>query len=564
MRGAPSGRRPDYKKENGVFMSNINSGVDVEQWGIFELALEDSAASRADGNPFLDNHFSATFSQEGRSVKANGFYDGEGIYRVRFMPDTTGSWSYRTDSNLAELSGQEGTFEVKPAGRGNHGPVRVANTYHFAYADGTSYKQIGTTCYAWAHQGDALEEQTLATLKTAPFNKMRMCVFPKHYHFNENEPDFYPFALLEKGSSKWDGSFVPTDTGWRFDFERFEPAFFHHFEKRIADLQALGIEADLILLHPYDRWGFSRMSAEQDDRYLRYIVARLSAYRNVWWSMANEYDLMPQKSLADWDRYFQIVQQEDPYNHLRSVHNCFAFYDHTKPWVTHCSVQRSDLARTLIWRAQYKKPVVVDECCYEGDIPESWGNISGREMVHRFWEGTVNGGYVGHGDTFLDPNDVLWWARGGVLKGESAPRLAFLRKILESGPAAGLEPAKDSSPYRIAMAGGFDKVTIQQLIQGPSQDETPEGAELAEPAPKDRVMNWFATAHQPHEFYLTYFGVNQPSQAVAAVPPGERYKGEVIDTWEMTSTPLDAPVERGSVVTLPVKPYQALILRRVH
>ena len=27
--------------------------------------------------------------------------------------------------------------------------------------------------------GDEMEEQTLETLKSAPFNKMRMCVFPK-------------------------------------------------------------------------------------------------------------------------------------------------------------------------------------------------------------------------------------------------------------------------------------------------------------------------------------------------------------------------------------------------
>ena len=30
--------------------------------------------------------------------------------------------------------------------------------------------------------------------------------------------------------------------------------------------------------------------AAVDDRYLRYVVARLAAYRNVWWSLANEYD----------------------------------------------------------------------------------------------------------------------------------------------------------------------------------------------------------------------------------------------------------------------------------
>ena len=36
--------------------------------------------------------------------------------------------------------------------------------------------------------GDAVQEQTLETLKKAPFNKIRMCVFPKDYAYNENEP----------------------------------------------------------------------------------------------------------------------------------------------------------------------------------------------------------------------------------------------------------------------------------------------------------------------------------------------------------------------------------------
>ena len=37
------------------------------------------------------------------------------------------------------------------------------------------------------------------------------------------------------------------------------------------------IEADLILFHPYDRWGYATMPAEADDRYLRYVIARLCA-----------------------------------------------------------------------------------------------------------------------------------------------------------------------------------------------------------------------------------------------------------------------------------------------
>lgn len=546
-------------------MTATRNRTEIEQWGVFEISLEGSAG----GNPFVDNRLSARFSQEGRSFEVNGFYDGGGVYRVRFMPETTGVWTYLTSSNLAELAGHEGSFEVGRLRPGNHGPVRVADTYHFEYADGTPYKQIGTTCYVWTHQGDALEEQTLATLKNAPFNKLRMCVFPKHMPYNENEPHYYPFPLLAKGSSNWNGSFNNTrNSGWSFDFSRFEPVFFQHFEQRIADLQKLGIEADLILFHPYDRWGFSTMTAEEDDRYLRYVVARFAAYRNVWWSMANEYDTMPQKSLADWDRLFQIVQENDPYNHLRSIHNCFAFYDHAKPWVTHCSIQRSDLTKTLIWRQQYKKPVVVDECSYEGDIPDSWGNISGREMVHRFWEGTANGGYVGHGDTFTEPNDVLWWAKGGTLCGESAPRLAFLRRILEEGPTAGLEPIPFTFPYIFARAGGIDNVTPQDFQQSFEQETAPEGSGQAEAASQEsqeqRIISGFAGVHQPHEYYLTYFGVSQPSEFVANVPPGEEYTAEVVDTWEMTITPIAENILRGNLIRLPVKPYQALILKRIN
>ena len=124
------------------------------------------------------------------------------------MPDVQGEWHFRTQSNLAELNGNEGSFTCVAPRAGNHGPVRVANTYHFAYADGTPYKQIGTTCYVWNLQGAALEAQTLATLAQSPFNKIRFCVFPKHYRYNENEPENYPYPCLAKGSSQWNGSWM--------------------------------------------------------------------------------------------------------------------------------------------------------------------------------------------------------------------------------------------------------------------------------------------------------------------------------------------------------------------
>jgi hypothetical protein len=524
--------------------SALASGA-ASLWATFELSLTGPAT----GNPFQDVTLGAVFHQADRQVRVTGFYDGEGSYKIRFLPDATGDWHYQTTSNIKALDGMTGTVTVGPAKPGHHGPVRVSNRHHFRYADGTRYINIGTTAYVWNLQGDALEQETLATLAAAPFTKIRMCVFPKHYRYNENEPDRYPFPLLKQGESAWQGKFA--GTGWEFDFERFEPDYFRHLELRITQLAELGIEADLIIFHPYDRWGFAHMSPAQDDRYLKYLVARLSALPNVWWSMANEYDLMPSKSMADWDRFIHIVSDNDPYGHLLGIHNCFGFYDHNHPKITHASIQRPDPARSALWRLQYGKPVSLDEVCYEGDISDAWGNISGRELVHRFWDGTVNGGYVTHGETFRNSTNTLWWAKGGKLTGESVARIAFLRSIMEAGPDEGLDPITTTGAYRIMLAGGMDKVVMGQLFTPAPGEET-----------WSRVGGHFAAAGQPHRYYLTYFGPSQPGEVAAAVPPGERYSATLIDTWEMTKTLIATEVERGQLLQFTAKSYQALLLAR--
>ncbi|HEX6963327.1 MAG TPA: DUF5060 domain-containing protein, partial [Lacipirellula sp.] len=393
-----------------------SSTLTCEQWGRAEIVLQGPAT----GNPFADVELAATFENGDRKLKAAGFYDGDGVYRIRFMPDATGRWTYRTQSNTDELDGKNGVVEVTAPSERNHGPVGVRNMFHFAYADGAPYKPLGTTCYAWTHQGDALEEQTLETLAKSPFNKLRMCVFPKRYTWNENEPPLYPFAGAPPN---------------RWDFARFNPEFFRHLEQRILELQELGIEADVILFHPYDEghWGFDRMPDEVDDRYLQYIVARLAAFRNVWWSLANEFDFMTEKQPEDWDRLFQVVAESDPYGRLRSIHNGRILYNHNQRWVTHASIQNGsaaeDAGRAILYRDAYRKPVVFDEIKYEGDIPKRWGNLSAEEMVHRFWECIIAGTYPGHGECYLHPEDILWWSKGGVLHGESPQRIAFLRDV---------------------------------------------------------------------------------------------------------------------------------------
>ncbi len=525
----------------------------VEKWDFIELTFTHSIV----GNPFLDVTFSAVFTnvdqpmaeQEFRPV--SGFYDGDGIYKIRFMPDQEGTWRYTTHSNLPELGNRQGEFICTAPSAGNHGPVRVANQFHFAYEDGTPYLPVGTTCYVWNLQGDELEEQTLMTLESAPFNKMRMCVFPKRYAFNLNEPPSYPFpgevTRTADQAASWSYDSAATLPDW--EFSRFNPVYFRHLEQRILDLRRRGIEADLIVFHPYDMgaWGFDRMPAEVNDRYLHYLVARLGAFRNLWWSFANEYDLFPERTMEDWDHYMHLVQQEDPYNHLRSIHNCGSFYDHTKAWVTHCSVQNGVITRLPAWRKKYQKPVVIDECGYEGNIYMSWGDLSPEEMLTRFWLGFTLGGYVGHGETYVNPQEVLWWSKGGHLRGESPARIAFLRKIFEQAPD--LTPLEKADFEHINLMNGG----IERYFAALRKELDPIAA---------AGFGADACGYNTEKgYYLFYFSTHQPASQRIDLQDGV-YQVDVIDTWNMTVKTVQENATGQISVPLPGCKYMAIRIVR--
>ncbi|WP_267420630.1 MULTISPECIES: DUF5605 domain-containing protein [unclassified Curtobacterium] len=502
-RPPPAPSRDHESQDVPQASAGVSAPTDGRLWERLEIRLD----GPSHGNPFTDVELTARFfGPDGASADVLGFAAGGGEYRIRFLPPTVGEWRWETTSNARSLDGMTGTMDIT-AGP-SHGPVRVADGFHFRYADGTRYLPIGTTSYAWTHQPEALQQETLDTLAGSPFTKIRMCVFPKSYTFNSNDPERYPFARNDDGT---------------FDLERFDPEYWDRLERRIDDLGALGIEADLILFHAYDRWGFSTMDAASDDRYVRYVVARLGAFRNVWWALANEFDLLFDKTEADWERWAAIIQHWDAADHLRSIHNCRQVYDQSRPWITHVSMQRIDPVRTAEqtgeWRSAWGKPVVIDEIAYEGDIDQGWGNITGEELTRRFWEGTLRGGYVGHGETYFAADEVLWWAKGGALRGTSPDRIRFLTDVVEGSPHGVLEPVP--SDWDATVAG----VPGQQLVY--------------------------------------YYGFNRPRFRRFFHDPTIEWEVEVLDTWGMTIEKLPRTVSGRFVVDLPGRQYMAIRLTRL-
>jgi hypothetical protein len=308
------------------------------------------------------------------------------------------------------------------------------------------------------------------------------------------------------------------------------------------------------------------MKRADDERYLRYVAARFGAFRNVWWSMANEFDLVKTKTTDDWDHLFQVLQAADPHDRLRSIHQFDVYYDARKPWITHASIQNNaavlDDLRAALHRDFALKPVIFDEVAYEGNFRQPWGWLKAEELVERFWFGLVGGTYVGHSETFdprrpaqhhlaRDPEanaDFSWLGQGGRLIGTSAPRLAFLRKIMEEGPAPGIDPIQSWWSYHLAGS--------------------------------------------PSEYYLRYFGAQTPREWPVVLPSGQGtahgrnppratggaasvYRADIIDTWNMTVTPVDGVFRMVSpddydlqdpdrpTLALPSRPYLAVRLVRV-
>lgn len=240
--------------------STASVAAPVERWGRWEGSWHAATAKIA--NPFTDveltvelhgpsggsdssdsglvSRSSSETAGGASSVLVRGFYDGEGLWRARFMPPTVGAWTYRTRcATVSALDGKSGSFTVAAAAATNHGPVRVReNSTTFAHADGTPFHAVGTTIYGlaggvWGSNTGNVNKtaESLATLATSPFNKVRMMAFPVD-SVARGGATYLPYELTKNSSGA-------TET----DRTRFNLAFWQRLDRTITSLLELDIQA---------------------------------------------------------------------------------------------------------------------------------------------------------------------------------------------------------------------------------------------------------------------------------------------------------------------------------
>ncbi len=301
-------------REGIVPESTENPDLQVSKWSMHEFTVRGQTGFE---NPFTKTMLVGQFtSPSGKIKRIDGFYDGENIWRLRFVPDEEGEWCYQLRGEGVEIL-QHG--KINCSGTSGNGFIRIhpQNRLSFSKDDGTPFFPMGDTCYGLHDDSPITNDLRAAYLKTRRehhFNFVRMSVGHSHERA-QRDSDFWA----------WGG------TADQPDLDRFNPVFFRSLDTLFHRLRDCGMNVELILLNFY-RLPFTDVAIwtpERERLWLHYLLSRYAAFDNVFlWTLANEYETHPDGEYRldipgdiDWVKETsRYIKKHDPYNHLVTVH----------------------------------------------------------------------------------------------------------------------------------------------------------------------------------------------------------------------------------------------------
>jgi hypothetical protein len=356
-------------------------------------------------NPFLVELRARIDGPQGQSTTVPGFYDGDGTWKVRFCPDSPGTWRYRSESvdpALHEISG-----EVTCAPNVNprvHGALRVdaRHPQHFLYEDGARPFVLGYEAnWLWA----------LGFLEDGPAQLDRFCDRIASYGYNHVFVNAYAHdTRWAPGKSHAEDYGPPPEYAWAGTND--EP---DHLHLNLAYWRTFDVMADALFRHGltlhlylkvYNKlvnWPEKRSLA--DDLFFKYVVARYQGYSNVVWDFSKE--SYNERDKAYLENRVGLIKATDGYRRLVTTHDDWAVhfdrrYAGAFDFVTD---QKHDhfAERIVQLRRALGCPVINEEFAYECG-PGGVGDLSyhprvrhtPEEHVLRSWEVVFGGGYPGY------------------------------------------------------------------------------------------------------------------------------------------------------------------------
>ncbi|MEX0332584.1 MAG: DUF5060 domain-containing protein [Puniceicoccaceae bacterium] len=296
----------------------------VPLYRVFETEVQNETPY---ANKFTDVELQVQYqAPSGRITNFTGFYDGYGegagdvtngdTWKMRFMPDETGKWEYvyRWSDGTA---GGSGTFMVSAEGAGKGILKAYHKNPHWLAYNGTepvwikSYYETGHG--SLGQDFDWIVENVYGKLLEHGYNHLQvnwllsLCCFGQYY-LDGPEPETLDLALYEDGK---------VTTTMNLDVWR-------RMEQHLGWLNDHDIGVHMFLGFDGSRnegpeW--LSLTPEEQDFYVRYVVARLAPYANIaGWNYVWEVDggredqeLGLARLLAEYDIFDHLRTYEDEY-----------------------------------------------------------------------------------------------------------------------------------------------------------------------------------------------------------------------------------------------------------
>jgi len=320
--------------------------IQVTRFGLCELTFKPKKPPKL-ANPFADAQFSATLvAPDDRNITVAGFYAGQNTWKARVALDQPGLWYYRLDLKTPQGT-VTGHGAVKCLDAKARGFLRVARDFPttLAFDDGSRFYPIGAgTLTLNSPADDGSPRNTLEAWKAflddcarSGMNRCRLFLLEAPWvkpEAVEHHPELAPWPVR-------DG---------RYDLGRFSLPFWDKLDAVLAHGQKLGIVFELTVfdetglaagdgqrwaLHPFNSrnggplGGLSGTPAFYDldneanrkaqEAYVAYLLARTSAYTNVYYELNNEMNRrgnLGRTGLRWAEHWAAFFREHDHFDHL--------------------------------------------------------------------------------------------------------------------------------------------------------------------------------------------------------------------------------------------------------
>ena len=301
----------------------VNTLGRVAKWAGIEIAFAGpESRGRGDPNPFgipLEVVFT---SPSGRQYRVPGFYDGDGrggldgsIWKVRFSADETGEWTFASQSDDRRLDGHEGRFIVTEP------PEDAPGFYRWGRLEytGTSENKLRYLKFRdgpyWLKAGCDDPENFLGNYSN--FNTMAKRKAAVDYLAARGVNSLYIMTHNIGGDDRdvwpWLGNTARKAMANGGRDARFDVAKLAEWRELLEYMQTKGVVPYLVLEDDSAWKGYDK------ERYYRELIARFGDLPALLFNFGEEHNENYRLSQAL--EFMRRLEQIDPYNHPRGIHN---------------------------------------------------------------------------------------------------------------------------------------------------------------------------------------------------------------------------------------------------